>query len=95
MHLLRRGRFPRNVSSIGSRDKGLGPIAPVAKPGVPNSKPLAFAVITVYAVGGGPEIARVTANAQGQFLLRLAPGTYRIVPLSPNPAYYFPHGIRA
>jgi hypothetical protein len=69
-----------------------GPIAPVERPGVPNTRPLPGAIITVQPAGGGPEIARQQADASGQFQIPLAPGSYLIVPLPPPPGAFFPRG---
>lgn len=70
-----------------------GPIAPVERPGIPNTRPLPGAIITVQPAGGGPEIARQTADASGQFRIALNPGTYRVVPLPPQAGAIFPRGI--
>ena len=70
-----------------------GPIMPVSRPGVPNSRPLPGAIISVQPPGGGPEVARQTADAMGQFQIALAPGAYLIVPLPPEPGQVFPRGI--
>ena len=69
-----------------------GPISPVERPGVPNTAPLGFAIITVRRANGSTEIARTVANEQGQFRIALAPGKYWIVPLPPDPAARFPRG---
>lgn len=70
-----------------------GPISPVERPGVPNTRPLPYAIITVQPAGGGPEIARQQADASGHFQIALNPGTYLIVPLPPQPGAFFPRGI--
>lgn len=70
-----------------------GPITPVERPGVPNTRPLAYAIITVQPAGGGAEIARQQADASGQFQIALNPGTYLIVPLPPQPGSFYPRGI--
>jgi hypothetical protein len=70
-----------------------GPITPVERLGVPNTRPLPGAIITIQPAGGGPELARVQADAQGNFQLNLDPGTYEIVPLAPQPGAIFPRGI--
>jgi hypothetical protein len=69
-----------------------GPISPVSLPGVPNERPLAGAIITIQPANGGPEIARVIADQQGNFEIDLAPGTYLLVPLSPSGGRW-PRGI--
>ncbi len=71
----------------------IGPISPVSQIGVPNTRPLPGAVITVQPAGGGAEIARVTADGQGHFVLHLKPGTYLLVPLPPTAGAPFPRGI--
>jgi hypothetical protein len=70
-----------------------GPIFPVERPGVPNSRPLPRAIITLQPAGGGPEITRVTADENGRFQLPIAPGTYLVVPLPPQPGAVLPRGI--
>ncbi len=70
-----------------------GPIAPVERPGVPNTRPLPYAIITAQPAAGGPEIARQQADATGHFQIPLSPGTYRIVPLPPQPGSFFPRGM--
>jgi hypothetical protein len=70
-----------------------GPISPLAHPGVPNDAPLAGAIITIQPANGGPEITRVRADLFGRFKIALAPGTYRLVPLPPNPTARWPRGI--
>jgi hypothetical protein len=70
----------------------VGPVTPIDRPGVPNMRPLPGAIITVQPVGGGQEIARVVADKHGRFRLRLAAGTYLIVPLPPVPGVTFPLG---
>jgi hypothetical protein len=69
-----------------------GPIFPVERPGVPNTRPLANAIITIQPDGGGAEIARQTTDANGRFEIPLAPGVYRIVPLPPDPTAALPRG---
>lgn len=69
-----------------------GPIMPVERPGVKNTRPLAGAIITVQPAGGGREIARQAADAQGRFVIALPPGKYRVVPLPPNPEQHLPIG---
>ena len=69
-----------------------GPIMPVERPGVKNTRPLAGAIITVQPAGGGREIARQAADAQGRFVIALPPGKYRVVPLPPG-AYIHMHNV--
>ncbi|HWY85950.1 MAG TPA: hypothetical protein VNX28_04455 [Gemmataceae bacterium] len=70
-----------------------GPISPLAHPGIPNDAPLAGAIITIQPANGGPEIIRVRADLFGRFKIALAPGTYLIVPLPPNPTAHWPRGM--
>jgi hypothetical protein len=70
-----------------------GPIRPVEQPGVPNTAPLPFAIITVQPAGGGAEISRTVADSSGRFQIPIAPGTYLIVPLPPQPGAIYPRGI--
>jgi hypothetical protein len=69
-----------------------GPIAPVVRPGQPNTRPLPGAIITMQPAGGGAEIARATADGNGQFRIPLAPGSYLMVPLPPQPGAFLPRG---
>jgi hypothetical protein len=70
-----------------------GPIFPIERPGIPNTSPLPGAIITLQPANGGPEITRVTADSQGRFQIPIAPGTYLIVPLPPDPTAFLPRGI--
>jgi hypothetical protein len=70
-----------------------GPIVPVSRPGEPNTRPLPDAIITIQPAGGGPELFRQQADAQGNFQIALDPGSYEIVPLDPQPGQIFPRGI--
>jgi hypothetical protein len=58
-------------------------------PGIPNVPPtieaLPGAIVTVQPAGGGGEITRQTADADGKFEIVLPVGTYLIVPLQPEP----------
>jgi hypothetical protein len=69
-----------------------GPIYPVERPGVPNTRALPYAVITIQPAGGGAEIARQQADQNGKFRIPLAPGNYLIVPLPPQPGAVLPRG---
>jgi hypothetical protein len=69
-----------------------GPIFPVERPGIPNTRPLPGAIITVQPAGGGQEITRATADQDGRFQIPIAPGTYLLVPLPPNPNAVLPRG---
>jgi hypothetical protein len=68
----------------------IGPISPVSRPGVPNVRPLAGAVISIETFDGTRELARVTTDQHGTFHVTLPPGRYRIVPV-PSQAV-FPRG---
>jgi hypothetical protein len=88
------GQPPPPVITSGIRGTALeGPIAPVERPGQPNTRPLPDAIISVQPAGGGPELTRQQADAMGNFAIALAPGSYRIVPLPPEPGQVFPRGI--
>jgi hypothetical protein len=71
---------PQYVSGIDGTTT-IGPISPVDHVGVPNSKPLAGAVISIQTLSG-QELARVTSDQNGHFHINLAAGTYRLVPVS-------------
>ncbi|HLV79063.1 MAG TPA: DUF4440 domain-containing protein [Chthonomonadaceae bacterium] len=60
-----------------------GPLTPVQRPGVPAERPLANAVVIAQPEGGGREIARVQADGQGRFHLKLAPGSYWLFTQAP------------
>jgi hypothetical protein len=62
----------------------IGPLSPVVRPGIPSSRPLPSAIITVQPAGGGAEIARAVANSQGFFQINLPPGSFLLVPLPPT-----------
>lgn len=70
----------------------VGPIYPVARPGEPNTRPLAGAVIDVETADGSRLIAEVVADQDGKFRLALAPGRYRLVPKPPQPGSPYPRG---
>jgi hypothetical protein len=88
------GGSPGTVGPSAIRGQALaGPIFPVERPGVPNTRPLAGAIITLQPAGGGPEITRVRADQDGRFQIPIAPGSYLIVPLPPDPAAFLPRGV--
>jgi hypothetical protein len=70
-----------------------GPTQPVERPGVPDTRPVPGAVISVQPSGGGAEITRATADAMGMYQISLPPGAYRLVPLAPDPTAFYPRGI--
>ena len=70
----------------------ISPLFTVAPFGVPSSLPVAGAIIAIEPATGGAVITRATANADGRFTIKLLPGRYRIVPLSPYPGMRFPVG---
>jgi len=81
------------ASASGIRGIALaGPVSPVERPGVPNTRPLPGAIITVRAARGGEEIARQHADQNGRFEIALEPGTYLIVPLPPQANASLPRG---
>jgi hypothetical protein len=63
----------------------VGPIQPVERLGVPDTKPLPGAVILIETADGGKEVARAVADQNGKFDIRLAPGSYLLVALPPTP----------
>lgn len=67
-----------------------GPTTPVQRIGQLSTRPLTDALITVQPADGGDEIARVRTDSEGRFRLPLTPGTYRLVPLAPNPSARLP-----
>jgi hypothetical protein len=85
------GHSPKAESGIDGVAM-VGPIFPVDRPGVPNTRPLAGAVISVEPANGGPELTRVVADKNGRFHIDLAPGTYRLIPLPPQPGEALPRG---
>ena len=82
------------VITTGIRGISLAsPILPVNRPGQINTRPLVGAIIVVESAGGGPEIARVAADATGLFQIALPPGDYLLVPLPPVPSPFPPHAL--
>jgi hypothetical protein len=67
-----------------------GPIFPLERPGVPNTRPLPNAIIQIYRVEDGKGVARQRTDANGRFEFSLPPGIYRIVPLPPDPSATLP-----
>jgi hypothetical protein len=81
------------ASASGIRGIALaGPASPLERPGVPNTRPLPGAIITVRPARGGEEIARQHADPNGRFEIALEPGTYLIEPLPPQPNASLPRG---
>jgi hypothetical protein len=81
------------ASASGIRGIALaGPTSPVERPGVPNTRPLPGAIITVRPARGGEEVARQHADQNGRFEIALEPGTYLIVPLPPQANASLPRG---
>lgn len=70
----------------------IGPVTPVQRPGEPATRPFPGAVLVARQLAGAAEVARVTADASGAFVLRLPPGTYLLEPLPPHPGAPYPHG---
>ena len=69
----------------------VGPTSPVGRPGVPDTRPLAGAVILVE-TPDGQVVEQVVADANGRFHANVGPGTYRLVPLPPHPGDRLPRG---
>jgi hypothetical protein len=70
----------------------VGPTSPVARPGEPSTRPLAGAVILVETADGGRVLEWLVADRDGRFRADLGPGTYRLVPLPPQPGQTLPRG---
>jgi hypothetical protein len=96
-----RGTFQLTVdggSAKAKPDSGIdglalvGPMSPVDRLGVPNSKPLAGAVIWVEVAATGRVVVTVVTDHNGRFHANVAPGTYRLVPVSPGPRPMIPFG---
>jgi hypothetical protein len=68
------------------------PISPVSRLGDPDSRPLPNAILVVEPAGGGGQITRHNADADGRFQIGLTPGTYQIVALAPQPTRTMPGG---
>jgi hypothetical protein len=68
----------------------IGPISPVARPGVPNDKPLAGARIAISRDGTWMRAITVTSDANGNFTIALTPGDYTLVPLPLQPGQTVP-----
>jgi hypothetical protein len=71
----------------------VGPIVPVERPGVPNTRPLANALIEVRSVASGSILAEMRTDQHGRFTIPLAAGTYELVPLPPQPGAFLPRGM--
>lgn len=63
------------ASSVGGTVEA-GPVSPLARPGVPATRPLPGA--TVEALRGSDVVAATHSDAAGRYKLRLHPGTYLI-----------------
>jgi hypothetical protein len=68
----------------------IGPISPIARPGDPNDRPLAGAVISISRVGVREPAITVTSDANGNFSIALAPGDYVLKPLPLQPGQTLP-----
>lgn len=75
-------RAASRVTGVGGRVLA-GPACPVESPNDPacTPRPITGAVLVIDGAGG-QEVARVTTDASGQFLINLRPGSYT---LSPQP----------
>lgn len=67
-----------------------GPIHSADREGETTETALAQSLITIQPEGGGKEIVRVRADADGRFELILDPGKYLLVPLSPMSGWTAP-----
>jgi hypothetical protein len=71
----------------------IGPTCPVQR--IDNPCPdRAYAGTLSFQDAAGREVARVTADQDGQYVLHVAPGTYHVVPLAPAGSPY-PRGVPA
>jgi hypothetical protein len=70
-----------------------GPISPVDRPGVPNTRPVPDAIIFVRLANSDLEIAWKRADGRGRFELALTPGVYEVVAYAPHPGRIWPRGI--
>jgi hypothetical protein len=92
LHLAADGSFtlavrPSEPATIRSGVHGtvtIGPIAPVERPGVPNSKPLVGAIISLRRSASGAEVVRGTTDNNGVFNLVIDPGTYSVTVSPPG-----------
>jgi hypothetical protein len=71
-----------------------GPIVPVERPGVSNTRPLVNALIEVRRASGGPIVAQVRTDTHGRFTIPLVAGQYVLVPLPPQPHAFLPRAQR-
>ena len=62
----------------------IGPVSPVEKEGEINEKPYPEAVILIMDSKGKKEIASVKSDQNGRFEIYLAPGTYQLLPQTPD-----------
>ena len=62
----------------------IGPICPVMQKGVPCPD-LPFSAKIVIETAIGTEVASVVSGDDGMFQVKLEPGSYILVPESPNP----------
>jgi hypothetical protein len=70
----------------------VGPISPLDRPGVPNTRPLAGAVIVIETADGTTVVAQTVADNNGNFSIQVPPGHYLLVPLPPTPGAILPRG---
>ena len=62
-----------------------GPLAPVEKPGVPNSGPVAKAIITyANAIAANAAVTTVIADENGRFQFNVPPGSYIVTATIPG-----------
>jgi len=62
----------------------IGPMCPVERVDQPCPDKPFQAEVTVESAANGREMLRFTSGADGRFRVALAPGTYRLVPRSPQ-----------
>ncbi len=72
----------------------LGPTCPVQRADQPCPDKPYQATVIVHDAGSGREVRRFTSDADGRFRVPLAPGSYHLVPQSPQ-GTVFPRGVPA
>ena len=71
--------LPSGIQGLAQITTGTG--TPIVGQPPATPQPYPGAVVSIQPAGGGTEIARATADTQGQFKLTLSPGTYLLVPV--------------
>jgi hypothetical protein len=78
-------------STVEASDSGIvgevriGPLSPAERAGQPSPDAPFSATLSVRAPDDERELLAVRSAQDGQFRINLAPGIYRLVPVSPNP----------